>query len=112
MKLRDEQVTALQECGIPGYMHQSIVNFYENGYQPGSFLTAVIDNDLKEAVGRADDTNIHCIKNYVMWFYNHAPDGTWGFSGATEKWCKHIREEEFENLKIPEPPEKELKEPI
>ena len=87
MKLRDDQKQAMFECGIPEYMHGGIIRFYENGIPPGDFLTAVLDNDLKEAAGRADSTNIECLKNYVMWFYNYAPGGTWGFAGATDKWC-------------------------
>lgn len=40
------------------------------GYPPGSFAQAVVDNDLKETFGRADDINIHCIRFYVMLMYN------------------------------------------
>lgn len=91
MKLTDGAKRAMFDCGIPEYMHGRIVRFYENGILPGDFLTAVIDNDLKEAAGRADSTNINCLKNYVMWFYNFAPGGTWGFPGATDKWCRKLQ---------------------
>jgi hypothetical protein len=40
------------------------------GYPPGSFAQAVVDNDLIEAFGRADDINIYCIRFYVMLMYN------------------------------------------
>jgi hypothetical protein len=40
------------------------------GYPPGSFAQAVVDNDLREAFGRADDVNTHCIRFYVMLMYN------------------------------------------
>ena len=40
------------------------------GYPPGSFAKAVVDNDLSQAFGRADDINIHCIRFYVMLMYN------------------------------------------
>jgi hypothetical protein len=40
------------------------------GYPPGSFAKAVVDNDLAQAFGRADDINIHCIRFYVMLMYN------------------------------------------
>ena len=40
------------------------------GYPGGSFVKAVVDNNLSEAFGRADDINIHCIRFYVMLMYN------------------------------------------
>ena len=88
MKLTDKQKLKMSEYGIPNYMQGGIIRYYENGIPPGDFLSAVINNDFKEAVGRADDTNIHCLKAYVMWFYNQAPNGSWGFAGATTKWIK------------------------
>jgi hypothetical protein len=43
---------------------------WEVGYPGGSFAQAVVDNNLSEAFGRADDINIHCIRFYVMLMYN------------------------------------------
>ena len=43
---------------------------WEVGYPGGSFAKAVVDNDLSESFGRADDINIHCIRFYVMLMYN------------------------------------------
>jgi len=40
------------------------------GYPGGSFAKAVVDNDLSEAFGRADDINVHCIRFYLMLMYN------------------------------------------
>lgn len=91
MEMQQHQKDGLSKCGIPGYMHGGIIRWYENGIPPGGFLTAVIDNDLREACGRADDTNRHCLFNYMQWFYNHAPAGTWGFEGATDEWCAKMQ---------------------
>ena len=93
MKLTEDSIQAMNECGIPEYMRGGIMRFYEHGLPPGDFLSAVINNDLKEAVGRADDTNKHLLGNYITWFYNHAHSGSWGFTGAVEKWCKSVHEE-------------------
>lgn len=94
MKLSERQIEKMSEHGIPRYMHGGLIRYYENGIEPGSFLTAVINNDLKEACGRADDTNRHCLFNYIMWFYNEAPTGSWGHSDATEQWYKQFQTEE------------------
>ena len=88
MKLTEKQILKMSEYGIPDYMQGGIIRYYENGISPGSFLTAVIDNDLREAVGRADDTNKHCLHKYVMWFYNQAPRGSWGHASASEQWLR------------------------
>ena len=83
---------SLQKCGIPDYMHSWIIRFYENGVPPGEFLTAVIDNDLRAACASADDTNRHLLFNYMMWFHNHAPAGTWGYQRATDTYIKRFHE--------------------
>lgn len=90
MKLSEEAKDKMYDYGIPEYMHGGIVRFYENGIPPGHFLSAVIDNDLKEAFSRADDINSERMKAYVMWFYNCAPGGTWGHAGATEEWITNF----------------------
>ena len=40
------------------------------GYPGGSFAKAVVDNDLSESFGRADEINVHCIRFYLMLMYN------------------------------------------
>ena len=98
MKLLESSIEALSTCNIPHYMHDGIINFYERGWEPGGFLASVIDNDFRGACMRADDTNKHHLFDYVNWFYNHAPGGTWGFAGAVNKYC-----EEFEHDTNPTP---------
>ena len=95
MKLTDKQKFKMHEYGIPERMHGGIIRYYEAGIPPGDFLTAVIDNDLKEAVNRADATNILALKPYVVWFFNQAPYGSWGFAGATKKWVDEFAVEEL-----------------
>ncbi len=92
MKLSEHQIEKMSEHGIPEYMRGGLIRYYENGISPGSFLTAVINNDLKEACGRADDTNIHCLFNYITWFYNEAPAGSWGHPNATKEWYKQFQD--------------------
>lgn len=52
----------------------------------GSFLEAVLCNDLKGAVGKADDFNIRNIPAYVAFLYNHAPSDCWGSRDKYLKW--------------------------
>jgi len=93
MRLNSDQIECLGLYGIPKHMQGGIIRFYESGIPPGHFLTAVIDNDLRGAIERADDENIHLLKNYVQWFYNHAPSGSWGHAGSTRRWCQDFERE-------------------
>lgn len=43
------------------------------GYSGGSFVCAVVKNDLMEAVGRADAVNIDFLKFYCQLMYNFSP---------------------------------------
>ena len=92
MQLREIQKQKMFEYGIPGYMHGAIVRYYEEGIPPGDFLTALINNDLRETFLRADDTNAQCVKSYVTWFFNQAPAGSWGHATAVENWVKQFTE--------------------
>ena len=83
----------LNEYGVPPHMHSGIIMYVEEGVPPGDFLSAVINNDLREACGRADDHNIRRLHTFVMWFYNQAPNGCWGYKNAVRDWCRPLPEE-------------------
>lgn len=53
---------------------------------PGSFLQAIIKNDLSDAVGQADDENLKNLPAYVGYFYNEAPSQCWGSVDKFEEW--------------------------
>ena len=80
--MRQDRLDALHNSGIPPHMWGAIERYIDNGIHPGGFLAAVIENDLKEAVNRADNKNIRALPEYVRWFYNHAPLVAWGYKGA------------------------------
>jgi hypothetical protein len=43
------------------------------GYPGGSFVQAVVDNDLMKTFSTADDINSRVIKFYVVFLYNFSP---------------------------------------
>ena len=87
-ELSEQQLSAMSTLGIPERMQGCIIRYYENKIPPGHFLTAVINNDLRDAVERADNQNINLLKAYVMWFYNWAPSESWGYEGAANRWLE------------------------
>ena len=74
---------------IPEHMRDAAKLYIENGIRPGSFLTAVICNDLFGAFGCADDINAAAMRDWVMFFYNDAPSRCWGSTAKFEAWAAH-----------------------
>lgn len=68
------------------YMSGAVERYLENGIEPGSFLAALICNDLREAIARADDNNGRNLTAWVQWFYNNAPSNSWGSRPAYQAW--------------------------
>jgi hypothetical protein len=85
---QDQLNVALARYHIPIRMHPGIIRWIQSGVKPGQFLTAIIENDLKEAINRADDENIIRLVAYVKFFYNAAPGGCWGSKEKVEQWQK------------------------
>lgn len=71
---------------IPEYMYGALYRYITYRIPPGGFLTAVICNDLMDAISKADGTNIHILKNYVQFLYNEAPSGCWGSRQIYNEW--------------------------
>lgn len=71
---------------IPFEMREALVAYVEERRPVGGFLTAVIENDLREAVGRADGFNLDQLPAFVNFFYNHAPSTCWGSRAKMDAW--------------------------
>jgi hypothetical protein len=67
-------------------MQQALLRYVNDYIPPGGFLTAVICNDLRNAVFRADAVNIQLLSLYVRWFYNIAPADCWGSAEKMAEW--------------------------
>lgn len=74
-------------------MLDGIKRYIEYGIPPGSFLSGIISNDLREAVSSADDENLHNIPAFLAYFYNEAPSSCWGSPEQMKNWMKEKREE-------------------
>lgn len=75
-----------QYSQIPPHMMQAMVHYVVTGDVSSDFLKAVIDNNIKGAVGYADDSNCKILYIYVTWFYNRAPALCWGSTVNREAW--------------------------
>ncbi len=71
---------------FPGHCEGGMRRWIENAIPPGHFLTAVLENNLKEAIGRADDVNQRLLPDIVKWIYNNAPFMCWGSPEKVKEW--------------------------
>jgi hypothetical protein len=78
---------------IPGHMVGAVRRYIMQGIPPGSFLTAVLCNDLREAFSRADDDNSAAMRGWVQFLYNYAPSGCWGSPDRYAAWLAKFREQ-------------------
>jgi len=58
---------------IPSHTLHALEQFLSDGQPVGGFLTAVLDNDLKNAIGRADRENLSALEQIVKLIYNYFP---------------------------------------
>jgi hypothetical protein len=66
---------------------ESIDRWVENGTPTGSFLEAVLQNNLKEAIGRADFRSLENLPHIVAYLYNDCPADCWGSVGNHKDWA-------------------------
>lgn len=77
-----------REWVIPARMLDALLDYIQHGAPTGDFLRAVIENDLRGAVGHADDENIRNLPAYVVYLYNEAPHGCWGSPEKRMAWVE------------------------
>ena len=78
---------------IPSRILQGLKDYVEDGTPTGSFLAAVISNDLMDAVGRADDDNIRVLRSICGYVHNEFPRGSHGSREIYKNWIEAKSEE-------------------
>lgn len=73
---------------LPEHMQDGARLYIENGIRPGSFLAAVLENNLTRAFGSADSTNRPLIGTYVTWLTWEIPAPAWGSPSKVAAWIK------------------------
>lgn len=74
---------------IPAHMMSSLEGYKNLGWQPGSFLRAILENNLVNAASNADEQNKHLLFDYANYLYNKLPRAAWGSPEAVDAWVKH-----------------------
>ena len=70
----------------PPQIVAGIRRYVDHRIPPGGFVTAVLENNLKEAFMRADDGNIAAMFEIVSYCYNEIPGTCWGSPERVAAW--------------------------
>lgn len=94
-KLPDPNQYRFRQFYIPDRMMVGLRAWIEEGRPTGSFLKAVLRNDLREACALADDENLANLPAYVGYLHNEAPSLCHGSPERVKEWFeKHEKERE------------------
>lgn len=79
---------ALVSSSVPASVRDELVDYIVNRRLPagGSFLKAVLQNNLHEAVCRGSDTEREHLAALVFWLRRHAPARSWCSPENVEEW--------------------------
>ena len=75
---------------------ESLKRYQNGGIPPGGFLRAVLENNLCEAIGHADDNNLPALRDIVGWVYNRMPSAAWGSREKYKAWIERKEKEREE----------------
>lgn len=76
---------------IPVYTKEAIDLYVSDGIPTGSFVYAVLTNNLFDAVARADSTNIMFLREICQYIYNDIPSNCWGSQEKVNNWLEMKR---------------------
>ena len=79
---------AYTEERIPESTLETLKRYINHRIPPGSFLEAVLSNDLFEAFARADVHNRQAMHHIVDWLYNYVPSASHGSREAYREWLR------------------------
>ena len=64
----------------------SLLFYAQRRVKPGHFLTAVLCNNLVEAINRADEESLKALPHIVRFCKNQLPQCCWGSPQAFAEW--------------------------
>jgi len=90
-------IKGIDKYDIPPMTREALIAYVLTGRPVGSFLQAVLSNNLFGAVSQADQNNQEHLIELVRAIYNNAPMDCCGSEEKIEKWRKHRGMEQFKN---------------
>lgn len=76
---------------IPQHTKEALDRYINHGLDTGSFLKAVLTNDLFGAISRADNENAYALKDICQYIYNNTPSPCHGSVENYNNWIESKR---------------------
>ena len=78
---------------VPRDFADTMANYLIYGYQPGSFFTATLANDLMQAIASSHPSNtINSLKALAGWINEYCPKEAYGSYVKVTAWCEMTSE--------------------
>jgi hypothetical protein len=87
-KTYEKLYTKAHNYAIPPATQNNLVYYIIDRRHPGQFLEAVLSNNLKESVARADEYNQAALAEIIKFMYNHAPMNCYGSPEHFRAWLE------------------------
>lgn len=81
---------AMQRSLVPEHLRDGLARYLVHFIRPGDFLTAVLSNDLKEAVNRSDEESRRGLVNLVQFLMWDVPGTCWGSPDRVAAWLANL----------------------
>ena len=94
--------TSFYEDKVPKHLLKGLIAWGNKHHRVGDFLTAVLSNDLWEAVARADDESMKSLRFVVMFIHNELPSKCHGSKQIVADWTKAMNEQLKREMELEE----------
>ncbi len=81
--------TAVGEYHVPATLRNGLELWAAEHIMPGDFLRSVLENNLSEAVVRADRVNRYCLFGIVNFIHNRMPPDCHGSKSKVKNWAAY-----------------------
>jgi len=71
---------------IPEHMHKGVMNYVFDRIEPGSFLRAILENNLVRSAERADHINREALWEWSCFLVEALPVSAWGSEKRVQQW--------------------------
>lgn len=95
-------MTGPDETLCPSHIAESIEAYVMDGREPGGFVRACLENNLENAVTRADEVNLWTIPHIVAYLRGRVPSIAWGSRQQVERWLERKARERKRQALIPD----------
>ncbi len=84
-------LNALALTGASAAVQAGLHRYCTEASPVGHFLTALLEDRLRETLARADQENILAVRALALWLYNYAPGPCHGSPSKVEAWLARGR---------------------